>query len=46
MKKLKIYVTPSMEILACTVQNLLRVASDEPDDPGILPAPRRRTEVF
>ena len=46
MEKLKLYVTPSIEILACTPLNLMRVASDEPIDPGTMPAPRRRTEVF
>ena len=43
MKKLKIYVTPSVEILACAAQNLMKVASDEPIDPGKAPA---RDKVF
>ena len=43
MEKLKIYVTPSVEILACAAQNLMKVASDEPIDPGKAPA---RDKVF
>ena len=44
MEKLKLYVTPSIEILACAPQSLMKT-SDLPPDPGML-APRRRTEVF
>lgn len=47
MDKLKIYMTPSIEILACTPQSLMKVGSDLPDDPVVItPAPRRKTEVF
>jgi len=45
MEKLKLYVTPSIEILACAPQSLMKT-SDLPPDPGTMPAPRRRTEVF
>jgi len=48
MEKLKIYVKPSMEILAWTAQNIMIVSGggDVPIDPGTMPAPKRRTPVF
>lgn len=49
MEKLKIYMTPSMEILAYAPQNIMKISggeSDLPDDPNSAPAPPRRTEVF
>jgi len=47
MEKLKIYVKPSIEILACTPQSLMKTGSELPFDPGTQNnAPRRRTEVF
>ena len=33
MEKLKIYVTPSVEILACAAQALMKVGSETPEDP-------------
>lgn len=46
MEKLKLYVTPSIEILACAPQSLMKTGSELPPGPGTMPAPRRRTEVF
>jgi len=50
MEKLKIYIMPSMEVLAYTAQNIMKVSghddSDLPPDLGDLPAPRHRTPVF
>lgn len=48
MEKLKIYVTPSIKILACAPQHIMKISgseSDLPDDPTT-PAPHRRAEVF
>ena len=43
----KKYIIPCVEILSYQVQNLMKVGSDLPDDPGsTTPAPERRTEVF
>ena len=33
MEKLKIYVTPSVEILVCAPQAMMKIGSDLPDDP-------------
>jgi hypothetical protein len=47
---MKKYMTPMVETVSCHFQNLMKVASDVPIDPGFqnnsLPAPKRRTEVF
>ena len=40
MEKLKIYVTPSVEILACAPQAMMKTGSDLPPDPSA-PAPAR-----
>ena len=47
-EKMKKYLSPTVETVSCQFQYLMKVASDEPIDPGNngLPAPRRRTEVF
>ena len=45
MEKLKIYITPSMEILAYTAQNIMIISGEElPGDPG--DAPQRRKRMF
>jgi len=47
---MKKYMIPMVETVSCRFQNLMKVASDVPVDPGAqnngLPAPKRRTEVF
>ena len=47
---MKRYVIPSVESIPYQFKNLMKVASDEPIDPGTpgnsLPAPTRRAEVF
>lgn len=48
MKK-KLYIFPAVEIVSYRAQHILKVSgsdSDLPDDPGSLPSPQRRTEVF
>ena len=46
MEKLKIYVTPSIEILACAPQAMMKTGSDLPDDPGALTPAPARDKVF
>lgn len=41
MEKLKIYVTPSIEILVCAPQAMMKTGSDLPPDPGPASAPAR-----
>lgn len=47
-EKMKKYMIPTVETVFCQFQYLMKVASEEPIDPGnnSMPAPRRRTEVF
>lgn len=49
MEKLKIYVTPSVEILVCAPQAMMKTGSDLPPGPGPLPDPSpapAREKVF
>lgn len=39
MEKKRIYIEPTTETLLYTVQNLMKVGSDLPDDPPLTPAP-------
>jgi len=44
--KRKDYIFPIVEILPCEIQNLMKVASDEPIDPGATPAPESKPKAF
>ena len=45
MKK-KQYIFPVVDVALLRTKELMVVSSDKPDDPGNIPAPRRKTEVF